>query len=66
MLELLRDIIGEAGTVEDVYGGYEITVNESEKFPWYKVCNLLLDASYEVWMAKSGVKLFIISKPAVD
>lgn len=66
MLESIREMVGEAGKVEEVYGGYEITVDEIETFPWYKICNLLLDASYEVWMMKSGEKLLIMSKPAVD
>lgn len=66
MLESLRSVVGEAGIVEEVYGGYEITVNEIEKFPWFRICDLLLDASFEVWLRKSGAKLLIMSKPAVD
>jgi hypothetical protein len=66
MLQILRDMIGETGSVSEVYGGYEITVNNKEKFPWYETCDFLLDSSFEVWMIKSETSLVIMSKPAVD
>jgi hypothetical protein len=66
MLQILRDMIGETGSVAEVYGGYEITVNSKEKFPWYETCDFLLDSSFEVWMVKSETSLVIMSKPAVD
>lgn len=66
MLEYLRNMVGKTGKVEEVYGGYEITVDEIDKFPWYKICNFMLESSYEVWMMKSDAKLLIMSKPAVD
>jgi hypothetical protein len=66
MLESLRTIVREAGVVKEVYGGYEIMVDDVDNFPWYKICDLLLDSSFEVWMRKSGTKLLIMSKPAVD
>jgi hypothetical protein len=37
MLDKLRDMIARSGTVEEVYGGYEITVTDSEHFPWHRV-----------------------------
>ena len=66
MLQMLRDMIDKAGNVNEVYGGYEITVNNKEKFPWYEICNFLLDSSFEVWVEKSQSNLIIMSKPAVD
>lgn len=66
MLESLQNLIGQSGIVEEVYGGYEITINEYEIFPWYKVCSILLEASFEVWITKTGTNLRIMSKPAVD
>jgi hypothetical protein len=66
MLQMLRDMIGNTGSVNEEYGGYEITVNNKEKFPWYETCNFLLDSSFEVWMVKSESNLIIMSKPAVD
>ena len=59
-------MIGNNGKVEDVYGGYEIMVNNIDKFPWYKIFMFLLESSFEVWMVKSNSKLIIMSKPAVD
>jgi hypothetical protein len=66
MLQMLRDMIDNAGNVNEVYGGYEITVNNKEKFPWYEICKFLLDSSFEVWVVKSESNLIIMSKPAVD
>ena len=66
MLQMLRDMIDNTGSVNEVYGGYEITVNNKEKFPWYETCNFLLDSSFEVWIVKSESNLIIMSKPAVD
>ena len=66
MLQDLKDMIGNDGEVEDVYGGYEIMVNNIDKFPWYKIFMFLLELSFEVWMVKTNSKLIIMSKPAVD
>ena len=66
MLQILRNIIGDTGSVGEVYGGYEIIVNNKEKFPWNETFSYLLDSSFEVWMLKSETNLIIMSKPAVD
>lgn len=66
MLHELRDMISRSGRVEEVYGGYEITITDTEHFPWYKVIYFLLDCAFEVWMEKTEYGLLILSKPAVD
>jgi hypothetical protein len=66
MLDELRDMIVRSGRVEEVYGGYEITITDTEHFPWYPVINFLLERSFEVWMNKTEYGLSIMSKPAVD
>lgn len=66
MLDELRDMIVRSGRVEEVYGGYEITITDTEHFPWYRVINFLLERSFEVWMNKTEYGLLIMSKPAVD
>jgi hypothetical protein len=66
MLHELRDMVARSGRVEEVYGGYEITITDTEYFPWYKVIYFLLDSSFEVWMEKTEYGLLIMSKPAVD
>ncbi len=66
MLDELRDMIARSGRVEEVYGGYEILINDTERFPWYRVINFLLECSFEVWMDKTERGLLIMSKPAVD
>jgi hypothetical protein len=53
MLYELRDMIGRSGRVEEIYGGYEIAITDTEHFPWYKVIYFLLDSSFEVWMKKT-------------
>lgn len=66
MLYELRDMIAQSGRVEEVYGGYEIMITDTEHFPWYKVIYFLLDSSFEVWMERTEYGLLIMSKPAVD
>ena len=66
MLQILRDMIQDTGRVEEVYGGYEIVIDNAEEFPWYKICTILLESYFEVWIVKSNSKLIIMSKPAVD
>ena len=66
MLYELRDMVAQSGRVEEVYGGYEIMITDTERFPWYKVIFFLLDSSFEVWMERTEYGLLIMSKPAVD
>lgn len=66
MLIKLKGLVGESGIVSELYGGYEITVLDTNVFPWEGVFNLLLDASYEVWITRSLNKLVILSKPPVE
>lgn len=37
MLYELRDMISKSGRVEEIYGGYEITITDTEHFPWYRI-----------------------------
>jgi hypothetical protein len=37
MLYKLRDMISKSGRVEEIYGGYEITITYTGHFPWYRV-----------------------------
>ncbi len=67
MLIKLKGLVGESGIVSELYGGYEITVLDTNVFPWEGVFNLLLDASYEVWISRSlNKQLVVLSKPPVE
>jgi hypothetical protein len=66
MLYELRDMISKSGRVEEIYGGYEITITDTGRFPWYKVTYFLLESSFEVWIKKTEYGLLIMSKPAID
>lgn len=66
MLVKLRTIVGKEGEVNEKYGGYEIIVNNPDFFPWKDVFNLLVDASYEIWIKRQANRLIILSKPSVD
>jgi hypothetical protein len=59
-------LVGKSGEVKELYGGYEIIVHDPKLLPWQSVFNLLLDASYEVWISRPLDKLIILSKPPVD
>lgn len=66
MLQILKDMVQGTGRVYEVFGGYEIVIDIVEEFPWHKICVLLLESQYEVWMVKSNSNLIIMSKPALD
>jgi hypothetical protein len=66
MLEILSNLVADTGKVTEVYGGYEVIINSAETFPWYKVCKILLEHSFEVWMVKSDSDIILMSKPAID
>jgi hypothetical protein len=68
MLQDLRDAIGTSGRVEEEYGGYQITIQDAERFPWYRIFNMLLESSsFDVWLEKSEEdRLQIVSKPVID
>ena len=66
MLQEIIHAIGASGMVEEEYGGYQITIQDVERFPWHKVFSMLLDSSFEVWLEKTEDGLQIVSKPIVD
>ena len=39
-------MIARSGRVEEIYGGYEITITDIEHFEWYKVIYFLLNCSF--------------------
>jgi hypothetical protein len=59
----LRNLIGKSGHVDELYGGYEITVHDAELFPWKSVFDLLLKESHDIWVTRSGDKMIILTKP---
>ena len=66
MLEKLRAKIGNKGKVFEDYGGYEIIVLDSEKFPWKDVFEMLIDSGFQIWINKKNSHIQIESKPEVN
>ncbi len=67
MYIILKSKIGKTGKVEEDYGGYEITVTDNEKFPWYEIFSLLVDSGFQIWINKNGhAQIQIMSKPEVN
>lgn len=66
MLYVLKKKIGNTAYVVEDYGGYEITVIDSNLFPWNDVFSLLLDSGFQVWISKKESHIKIMSKPEVD
>ncbi|WP_299293058.1 hypothetical protein [Nitrosopumilus sp.] len=66
MLEKLRTKIGTEGKIFEDYGGYEILVLNSEKFPWKDVFEMLIDSGFQVWIVKNNSHIQIESKPEVN
>ncbi|MCS7146233.1 MAG: hypothetical protein RMJ28_02070 [Nitrososphaerota archaeon] len=54
------------GEIVEEYGGYAIRIIDGARFPWSKVCTLLLGADHEVWIEKRNGDLYIITKPITD
>lgn len=65
-VERLKDMVGDTGDVNSVYGGFEIRIVKPTLFPWYKVFNQLIEIGQEVWISKIEGKMSIISKPKVQ
>ena len=66
MLEKLRLKIQNTGKVLEDYGGYEIIVLDSEKFPWNDVFEMLIDSGFQIWINKKNSRIQIESKPEVN
>ena len=66
MLERLRVKIGSTGKIVEDYGGYEILVIDSEKFPWKGVFEMLIDSGFQIWIVKNNSHIQIESKPEVN
>ncbi len=61
----LRKMVQDTGTVNSVYGGFEIWVAKPTLFPWYRVFNLLTYIDHEVWINKRENKICITAEPKV-
>lgn len=66
MFYKLKRTIGSTARLVENYGGFEITVIDTEKFPWVDVFTMLLDSGFQVWINKTDPYLQIISKQEVD
>ncbi|MDH3278248.1 MAG: hypothetical protein OEL77_04820 [Nitrosopumilus sp.] len=66
MFIILKKTIGTTAKVVEDYGGYEITVTDKEKFPWFDVFLLLLDSGFQIWIDKKNSHIQIMSKPEVN
>ena len=58
----LKEIIGETGSIEPKYGGYEITILNELKFPWSIVFKLLLEHQFEILVDERKGKIIISCK----
>lgn len=63
MLIGLKGMIGKSGKVDELYGGYEITVTDADLFPWKGVFDMLLSEAHEIWVTRPTDKMIIITKP---
>ncbi len=58
--------VEQTGTVEGVYSGFEIVVNDEAKFPWASVMRGLLQSGHEVWIKERKGKLTIMTQASID
>ena len=66
MFRILKEKVGNTARVAEDYGGYEITVVDNDKFPWYDIFSLLIDSGFQIWINKTDAVLQIRSKPEVN
>lgn len=64
--ERLREIVKDTGEVNSVYGGFEIKVSKSTRFPWYRVFNQLIEIGQEIWVTRKEGKIHITSEPKIQ
>lgn len=65
-LDELRVLVNGYGEIEEEYGGYAIKVVDGYRFPWSKICSLLVGLNHEVWIERRGEHLYVVSKPLAD
>jgi hypothetical protein len=58
--------VAPAGTVEGVYGGFEIVVIDENAFPWANVLRRLVQSGHQVWLEERKGKLVIMTQPSID
>lgn len=58
----IREVVGETGTVEPKYGGYDITVLNESMFPWPTVFKLLWEYQFEIWVTEKEDRITISCK----
>jgi len=57
MFLILKKKIGNTANVVEDYGGYEITVNDNENFPWNEIFSLLIDSGFQIWINKKNSQI---------
>ena len=62
----LCELIKPTGTVEGVYSGFEIGVNDDNAFPWARVLHGLLQSGHQVWIEERKGKLAIMTQASID
>jgi len=58
----LRQLVGETGTVQAVYGGFHIRVRKEDEFDWVGVLRTLVKAGLNIGVEVRDEKLIIVCK----
>jgi len=58
--------VQQTGTMEGVYSGFEIVVNNEASFPWAVVLHGLLQSDHEVWIKERKGKLAIMTQASIE
>jgi len=62
----LSQQVADTGNVAAVYGGFEISVNDEDAFPWASVLRHLLESDHEVWVETRDGQLVIVTQASID
>ncbi|HEX8915672.1 MAG TPA: hypothetical protein VF796_25180 [Humisphaera sp.] len=61
--ELLSELIGDTGSVQNLMGGYRIRIYHLRAFPFDEVFKTLLFRDFKVYVDRHKADIFIEAKP---
>jgi hypothetical protein len=61
--EVIADLIGDTGGLQEAMGGYRIKVHHTGAFPWADVFKVLVFRDFKVYVTRHKADIFIEAEP---
>jgi hypothetical protein len=61
--EILAELIGDTGALQEFMGGYRLKVYHLQSFPWDEVFKTLLFRDFKVYVTRHKADIFIEATP---